>query len=87
MYLTVFHISFKGFPLIFHDVNGVDKREATSPSFFNTEEVEMLMNYVRKLLQTNSKKELPIISPSDIGIITPYRAQVRNNSIYFFRLP
>lgn len=64
------------FPVIFHGVTGLDVREAGSPSFFNVAEVEVLMDYVEKLLQTRGKGGLGTISPSDIGIIAPYRKQV-----------
>ncbi|XP_042348310.1 putative helicase mov-10-B.2 [Plectropomus leopardus] len=67
----------KDFPVIFHGVTGLDEREASSPSFFNTAEVEVLMDYVKKLLQTQGKKGLATISPRDIGIIAPYRKQVQ----------
>uniref|UniRef100_A0A3Q3WG79 RNA helicase n=1 Tax=Mola mola TaxID=94237 RepID=A0A3Q3WG79_MOLML len=73
--LFVLHI-FQGFPVIFQEVSGVEECEANSPSFFNTDEVNMLVNYVTKLLQTHREQGLPAISPSDIGIITPYRKQV-----------
>ncbi|XP_068454650.1 putative helicase mov-10-B.2 [Clinocottus analis] len=65
------------FPVIFKGVTGVDDREASSPSFFNVAEVEVLMDYVKKLLQTDGKKGLGRISPKDIGIIAPYRKQVQ----------
>ncbi|XP_028266397.1 putative helicase mov-10-B.1 [Parambassis ranga] len=67
----------KGFPLIFHGVIGVDMREASSPSFFNVAEVELLMFYVKKLLETQGKKGLATLKPEDIGIIAPYRKQVQ----------
>lgn len=67
------------FPVIFHGVTGIDEREASSPSFFNRAEVEVLMDYVKKLLQTQAKKGLATIAPRDIGIIAPYRKQVRMN--------
>ncbi|AWP07771.1 putative helicase mov-10-B.2 [Scophthalmus maximus] len=67
----------QGFPLIFHGVTGVDERESSSPSFFNRAEVEVLMDYVKKLLQTHGKKGLATIAPRDIGIIAPYRKQVQ----------
>lgn len=66
--------------MIFCGVTGIDEREASSPSFFNIAEVEVLMDYVKKLLQTHGKKGLATISPSDIGIIAPYRKQVIINS-------
>lgn len=62
--------------MIFHGVTGIDKREASSPSFFNVAEVEVLMDYVRKLLQAQGKKGVAKIAPRDIGIIAPYRKQV-----------
>uniref|UniRef100_A0A8C2ZIB9 RNA helicase n=1 Tax=Cyclopterus lumpus TaxID=8103 RepID=A0A8C2ZIB9_CYCLU len=54
------------FPVIFRGVTGIDEREASSPSFFNVAEVEVLMDYVRKLLQTDGKKGLATLSPRDI---------------------
>nr|XP_020471905.1 putative helicase mov-10-B.1 [Monopterus albus] len=71
------HLKKKDFPLILHNVTGIDEREASSPSFFNVAEVEVLMNYVRKLLETGGKKGLATILPKDIGIIAPYRKQVQ----------
>lgn len=66
----------QGFPLVFHGVMGKDEREANSPSFFNVAEIQVLMEYLRKLLQTQGKKGLATLSPKDIGIIAPYRKQV-----------
>uniref|UniRef100_A0A3P8S1T5 RNA helicase n=1 Tax=Amphiprion percula TaxID=161767 RepID=A0A3P8S1T5_AMPPE len=66
-----------GFPVIFHGVAGIDQREKTSPSFFNVAEVEVLMDYVRKLLLSHGKRGLSTIAPRDIGIIAPYRKQVQ----------
>ncbi|XP_062451285.1 helicase MOV-10 [Rhea pennata] len=66
----------KGFPIIFHGVSGEDKREARSPSFFNTSEIEVLLGYLKKLLQSRGKGGCPTISPADIGVISPYRKQV-----------
>ncbi|XP_020490711.2 putative helicase mov-10-B.2 isoform X1 [Labrus bergylta] len=70
------HLPKQGFPLIFHGVMGVDAREASSPSFFNVAEVETLMSYVRKLLETQGKSQ-GTLAPKDIGIIAPYRKQVQ----------
>lgn len=67
----------RDFPVIFHGVTGIDEREASSPSFFNRAEVEVLMDYVKKLLETQAKKGLSTIKPKDIGIIAPYRKQVQ----------
>ncbi|NXV17868.1 SDE3 helicase, partial [Cepphus grylle] len=66
----------KGFPIIFHGVCGEDCREATSPSFFNTAEIEVLVHYLKKLLQSRGKGGCPSVSPKEVGIISPYRKQV-----------
>lgn len=62
--------------MIFHGVMGKDEREANSPSFFNVSEIEVLIDYLTKLMETQGKKGLPKLSASDIGIIAPYRKQV-----------
>ncbi|CAN9516081.1 unnamed protein product [Ophioblennius macclurei] len=67
----------KDFPLIFHGVAGTDAREASSPSFFNIAEVEILIDYVKKLLESHGKKGMATIEPKHIGIIAPYRKQVQ----------
>ncbi|NXM28746.1 SDE3 helicase, partial [Oxyruncus cristatus] len=66
----------QGFPVIFHGVCGEDQREEKSPSFFNTSEIEVLVHYLKKLLQSQGKKGCPTVSPKEIGIISPYRKQV-----------
>ncbi|KAM8830509.1 putative helicase mov-10-B.1 isoform 1-T1 [Synchiropus picturatus] len=71
------HLPKKGFPVIFHAVTGIDERESNSPSFFNRAEAEVVVDYVKKLLETQRKKGLASISPRDIGIIAPYRKQVQ----------
>ncbi|XP_042614786.1 putative helicase mov-10-B.1 [Cyprinus carpio] len=70
------HLPKKGFPVMFHGVMGKDDREANSPSFFNVTEIEVIVSYLNKLMQTQGKKGLPKLSANDIGIITPYRKQV-----------
>ncbi|XP_067087810.1 putative helicase mov-10-B.2 [Osmerus mordax] len=70
------HLQKQDFPIIFRGVTGRDEREANSPSFFNVAEVEILMEYLKKLFQTQGKKGLAKISPKEIGIIAPYRKQV-----------
>lgn len=60
---------------------GKDEREANSPSFFNVTEVEVLVDYLTKLLETQGKKGLPKLSATDIGIIAPYRKQVSGGTI------
>ena len=64
----------KGFPVLFHSVIGEDMREERSPSFFNTSEAAVVLNYVEDLLQTRHGGIK--LKPEDIGIISPYRKQV-----------
>ncbi|NWW93425.1 SDE3 helicase, partial [Rhynochetos jubatus] len=66
----------KGFPIILHGVCGEEQREAKSPSFFNTAEIEVLVYYLKKLLQSRGKGGCPSVSPKEVGIISPYRKQV-----------
>ncbi|XP_023798010.1 putative helicase MOV-10 [Cyanistes caeruleus] len=76
LYCTWEELPKKGFPIIFHGVCGEDQREAKSPSFFNTAEIEVLVHYLKKLLQSQGKGSCPSVSPKEIGIISPYRKQV-----------
>ncbi|XP_062365435.1 helicase MOV-10 isoform X1 [Cinclus cinclus] len=76
LYCTWEELPKKGFPIIFHGVCGEDQREAKSPSFFNTAEIEVLVHYLKKLLLSRGKGSCPKVSPKEIGIISPYRKQV-----------
>ena len=53
-------------------VQGEDVREGDSPSWFNPAETVQVVRYLQGLLGNN-----PPLSPDHIGIITPYRKQVR----------
>uniref|UniRef100_A0A8C1NG14 RNA helicase n=1 Tax=Cyprinus carpio TaxID=7962 RepID=A0A8C1NG14_CYPCA len=70
------HLPKSGFPVIFHGVIGKDERESNSPSFFNTSEIDIMIDYLKKLLLTQAKKGIAKIAPKEIGIIAPYRKQV-----------
>jgi helicase MOV-10 len=78
----------KKFPIIFHGIIGKDDREASSPSFFNVDEILEVKSYV-EILKQKYRISMPpffgmgfclrfsaIIADHDIGIITPYHAQV-----------
>merc|ERR1719376_1353957 len=58
-------------PLLVHGVIGQDLREQSSPSFFNPEEVVVVMDYIEQVLA------MPDMMEEDIGVITPYRRQVQ----------
>ncbi|KAG1654294.1 putative helicase mov-10-B.1 [Nymphon striatum] len=68
------HLKKKGFPFIFHSVIGQDAREKSSPSYFNVQELDVVIDYVKKLLKTSNSV---VLKPKDIGIISPYRKQVQ----------
>lgn len=67
------HLPNKGFPILFHAVDGENAREGSSPSWFNPQEAMVVVEYVQKLV----KESKPKIAPEDIGIITPYARQVQ----------
>ncbi|KAG6877586.1 hypothetical protein C0993_005916 [Termitomyces sp. T159_Od127] len=64
----------KNFPVIFHGVHGKDDREASSPSFFNIDEILQVKAYVQAL---RSDRRFRTIADNDIGVISPYNAQCR----------
>ncbi|KXN81887.1 Putative helicase mov-10-B.1 [Leucoagaricus sp. SymC.cos] len=70
-YLGSSYLPNKKFPVIFHSVSGKDEREASSPSFFNIDEVVQVKTYVQQLKADRTFKT----SDKNIGIITPYHAQ------------
>lgn len=61
-----------GVPLLWHGVVGRDTREEKSPSWFNPDEIFLVVHYVSSLLQMR-----PQLKASDIGIISPYSKQVQ----------
>jgi DNA polymerase III delta prime subunit len=65
----------KTVPLLVCGVEGTDEQEPNSPSFFNPLEASEIARLISNLLQTFSQHR-GIISGSDIGVVTPYRAQV-----------
>lgn len=80
----------KNFPVVFHGIVGKDQREASSPSFFNIDEVTIVKEYLMSLLedrklrlsrypdlllQTVIKRAGLFLASKDIGIIAPYHAQ------------
>ena len=68
------HLPMKGFPIIFHGVEGVDEREGSSPSWFNAEEASIVKYYVNLLVKVTRTNK---VDPKDIGIVTPYHKQVQ----------
>ena len=58
---------------------GTEMREGANPSWFNPGEAVQAMLYCCQLV----KRLYNPISPADIGIIAPYRKQVRRQSINY----
>ncbi len=81
----------KGFPIMFHGIKGSEKRTKRSPSYFNIHEASVVRNYCMALIEDRERRickcSAPFglavvfsylsVDPSEIGVIAPYRAQVR----------
>lgn len=63
------------FPIIFHGIAGKDERESNSPSYFNRQEIDKIVQYLKQLI--GEKLSGYTVTQNDIGIITPYRKQVQ----------
>ncbi|KAG2071488.1 P-loop containing nucleoside triphosphate hydrolase protein [Suillus decipiens] len=61
----------KKFPIIFQSISGKDDREASSPSFFNIDEVTQVYRYIQLLRDDRQIR----VAHHEIGVITPYHAQ------------
>ncbi|PPQ92958.1 hypothetical protein CVT25_000221 [Psilocybe cyanescens] len=70
-YLDSSYLPSKKFPVVFHAVAGKDDREASSPSFFNIDEITQIKSYVQRLKSDRAF----CTADKDIGIIAPYHAQ------------
>lgn len=55
--------------MIFQSVKGVCSQEVGGNSFFNTDEVTAVIEWIQKLLRGS------LVRPADIGVVTPYRKQ------------
>ncbi|KAF8156821.1 RNA helicase [Crassisporium funariophilum] len=70
-YLGSSYLPSKNFPIVFHSLSGEDDREASSPSFFNIDEVLQVKSYVQRLKEDRKFRT----ADKDIGVIAPYHAQ------------
>ncbi len=57
--------------VVFLDVKGTEKKEKISKSIYNLKEINRVKDIIKNLLEIGVK-------PQDIGIITPYLAQVKH---------
>ncbi|KAH7105113.1 P-loop containing nucleoside triphosphate hydrolase protein [Auriculariales sp. MPI-PUGE-AT-0066] len=70
-------------PIIFENIAGKDLREAQSPSFFNLEEASLVKRYVQELYEDQKLR----LTDEQVGIITPYHAQVGKIRTLLKKLP
>lgn len=59
-------------PVLFMHTEGQEERLEDSPSWYNMEEVSVVVDLVQSLTKHDSYP----VTPADIGIIAPYRKQV-----------
>lgn len=62
-------------PVIIHGIVGEDSQEPSSPSWFNPHEAFQVLLYVTNLMKAG-------VAANNIGIISPYIAQVHNINVY-----
>jgi helicase MOV-10 len=63
------HLPQPNFPVIFHGIQGENLQESISPSWYNIEEIELVLDYITKLDDVRDER-------LNIGIIAPYQKQV-----------
>ncbi|KIY67638.1 RNA helicase [Cylindrobasidium torrendii FP15055 ss-10] len=66
----------KKFPVMFISMAGKDDREASSPSFFNQEEISMVEKLIKDIKGDTDMNIGMNLNDEDIGVIAPYHAQV-----------
>jgi len=76
----LFHLpNDRQYPIIFHGIEGKDRRENNSPSWFNPDEITVVFHYLKKLLEYRKSR----LTFNDIGVITPYQKQVQKLKTLF----
>ncbi|KAG9333767.1 hypothetical protein JZ751_010210 [Albula glossodonta] len=72
-------VSTGGFPVIFHGVAGKDERESNSPSFFNRNEIDIIVQKIRKAITSVDKdlKSLKGIDQLKVGSVEEFQGQER----------
>lgn len=63
----------KQYPIVFHSLEGICQKPDDDSSYFNLEEVKTVLVFVKKILSTSWNGKM--VSLSDIGVVSPYRAQ------------
>ncbi|XP_066149742.1 putative helicase mov-10-B.1 isoform X1 [Euwallacea fornicatus] len=65
-----------GAPIEFHSVLSTERREGRSPSYYNLEEVYVVKQYVKALMNLRFPNPVNNISLAEIGVVTPYIRQM-----------
>ena len=68
----------KGFPLLWHHIDSPEKCEKDGTSYMNFGELELVLVYVKRIINELNVK------PVDIGIISPYTYQVNKHDFLNF---
>ncbi|EIM81952.1 P-loop containing nucleoside triphosphate hydrolase protein [Stereum hirsutum FP-91666 SS1] len=61
------------FPLVFHGISGEGQRSGRSQLYYNNGEASLVKEYCLRLVKDPARH----VEPAEIGVITPYRAQVK----------
>jgi len=69
-------------PLLFEHVNGIEQREADSPSWFNNDEIQKIVKLIENLFLSY---KTGFIMETDIGVIAPYQKQAEKLRLAFNR--
>ena len=62
------------FPVLVHGVNGIQKSQPNSPSFYNIAEAETVLSICQSILNDQGLKQRVLVA--DIGVIAAFRSQV-----------
>ena len=60
-------------PILFHHVNGQERRDRDSPSWYNQQEIDLVLNFLKSLIAGEGVEK---VAGKDVGVICPYRKQV-----------
>ncbi|KAJ6648786.1 putative helicase mov-10-B.2 [Pseudolycoriella hygida] len=64
-------LKYPGFPIVFENIDGAPNRKMNCVSWYNHEEANCIMKFIKQLLENRPKR----IYETDIGVISPYKRQ------------
>eukprot|EP01062_Namystynia_karyoxenos_P074489 TRINITY_DN713_c0_g3_i1.p1 TRINITY_DN713_c0_g3~~TRINITY_DN713_c0_g3_i1.p1 ORF type:complete len:1121 (+),score=344.73 TRINITY_DN713_c0_g3_i1:472-3834(+) len=68
-----------GVPMLFWHVEGEERRDADSPSWYNADEIDVVKKVLESLLHDNAVR----VREEEIGVITPYHKQKKKLEGHF----